>query len=153
MNNIESYFNEEELAEIKEVTKRINAYSQQIEKETSEEGKVSLIQEMTAHKERLEDIRIQVFRREYNKLDEDGQYQWWITEFENQIKARAGGEYLYKMFSAEQYEYWLKLDSEFDEILFRLCLDFELEYEYAFTLCEHDRDSEIWNHLLDSNMD
>lgn len=152
MEKLEKYFNEQELATIKNITAKINNYSKDLDKKSELEA-LGINRAITALKEDLEELRIFAFKREYAKLEEDDQYQWWLNEFESQIKSRTGGDYLYNMFSLEQYQYWNKLDENFDELFLQLCLDFDLEYEFAFALCEYEQGSQEWNHLIDINKD
>lgn len=152
MEKLEKYFNEQELATIKNITAKINNYSKDLDKKSELEA-LGINRAITALKEDLEELRIFAFKREYAKLEEDDQYQLWLNEFESQIKSRTGGDYLYNMFSLEQYQYWNKLDENFDELFLQLCLDFDLEYEFAFALCEYEQGSQEWNHLIDINKD
>jgi hypothetical protein len=152
MNKIEEFFNPEEIEQIKVITLKINALTTDLEGK-EEEAAIAVAQEITVLKEQLETLRLKAFRREYDKLSEEDQYKWWLNEFENQIKSRTGGEYLYKMFTKEQYSYWVSLDPDFDDLFLQLCLDFDLEYEFAFSLCEHKKGSEMWEHLIDINKD
>ena len=152
MEKLEKYFYEQELATIKNITAKINNYSKDLDKKSELEA-LGINRAITALKEDLEELRIFAFKREYAKLEEDDQYQWWLNEFESQIKSRTGADYLYNMFSLEQYQYWNKLDENFDELFLQLCLDFDLEYEFAFALCEYEQGSQEWNHLIDINKD
>lgn len=152
MEAIENYFTEEEVAEIKSLTKKVNAFNEKLAaQDLSEELYVATMQEAKILKEKLEEIRLACFHREYRKLSDEDQYHWWVREFENQIKARTGGEYIYCMFTKEQYDYWTQLDEDFDDLLLQLCMDFDLEYELAFMLCEHPQYSEMWKHLIELN--
>ena len=89
MEKLEKYFNEQELATIKNITAKTNNYSKDLDKKSELEA-LGINRAITALKEDLEELRIFAFKREYAKLEEDDQYQWWLNEFESQIKSRTG---------------------------------------------------------------
>lgn len=100
-----------------------------------------------------DDMELQNFLAEYKSKSGSQKYTWWQGEFSRLLTATTAGTSLYKMFHEESYKHWTAIDEEFDDILFQLCMDFDIEYELAFALCEMERGSEGWKNCIEINED
>lgn len=99
------------------------------------------------------DMEFQNFLINYKAKTGDKKYEWWQGEFDRLLKATTAGTSLYGMFHSDSYDHWVVIDADFDDILFQLCMDFDIEFELAFALCEMERNSEGWKNCLEINED
>ena len=100
-----------------------------------------------------DDMEFQNFLLDYKGKSGSQKFTWWMGEFNRLISSTPPKVSLYQMFNKESYDHWVTIDEDFDDILFQLCMEYDIEYEFAFMLCELERGSEQWKHCLDINED
>lgn len=144
--------NEDQELLLKQITHKIKLVEEKISKSKDYE-KEALEEERMVYQKNLDDLRFGALLIHYIKLDEDKKVEWWKNEFADLLKLHLALDNIYEIFNRESYERWYEIDLEFDEYLYMICKEFDLEYEFAFKLCELSRDSDEWKQLIKDNQE
>ncbi len=144
--------NEDQELLLKQLTQKIKlvddkiARSKDYEKECFEEEKM-------VYQKNIDDLRFGALLIHYIKLDDEQKTEWWKNEFAQLLKLHFALDNIYEIFYRESYDRWFEIEFEFDEYLLMICKEFDLEYEFAYKLCELSRESEEWKELIGTNQE
>ena len=144
--------NEDQELLLKQLTQKIKlvdnkiARSKDYEKEPFEEEKM-------VYQKNIDDLRFGALLIHYIKLDDEQKTEWWKNEFAQLLKLHFALDNIYEIFYRESYDRWFEIELEFDEYLLMICEEFDLEYEFAYKLCELSCESEEWKELIGTNQE
>jgi len=142
--------NEDQEILVKQLTHKLAELDGQIEKSIDYE-KEALEEERKLFKSHLEDLRFGATIISYSKKTEEEKWAFWREEFSNLLSLHLALDNLYEIFDRESYMRWLEIEPEFDEYLMKVCLEFDLEYELSYSLCELAHGSKEWQRIIDNN--
>ena len=144
--------NKEQELLLKQLTHKIKLVDDKIAQSKDYE-KEALKDEKMVYQENLDDLRSGALLIHYIKLDESQKAEWWKNEFAELLKLHFALDNIYEIFNRESYDRWFEIELKFDEYLLIICNEFDLEYEFAYKLCELSRESEEWKELIGANQE
>ena len=137
---------------LKQLTQKIKLVDDKIARSKDYE-KESFEEEKMVYQKNIDDLRFGALLIHYIKLDDEQKTEWWKNEFAQLLKLHFALDNIYEIFYRESYDRWFEIELEFDEYLLMICKEFDLEYEFAYKLCELSRESEEWKELIGINQE
>ena len=144
--------NEDQELLLKQLTQKIKLVDNKIARSKDYE-KESFEEEKMVYQKNIDDLRFGALLIHYIKLDDEQKTEWWKNEFAQLLKLHFALDNIYEIFYRESYDRWFEIELEFDEYLLMICKEFDLEYEFAYKLCELSRESEEWKELIGTNQE
>ena len=142
--------NEDQEVLVQQLTHKLAQLDSQI-KASKDYEKEALIEEKKLFQSHLEDLRFGAIIISYSKKSESEKWDFWKEEFSNLMSLHLAFKNLYEIFDRESYTRWVEIAEDFDEYLIRICDEFNLEYELAYTLCELNHGSDDWKRIIENN--
>jgi len=144
--------NEDQELLLKQLTQKIKLVDDKIARSKDYE-KESFEEEKMVYQKNIDDLRFGALLIHYIKLDDQQKTEWWINEFAQLLKLHFALDNIYEIFYRESYDRWFEIELEFDEYMLMICKEFDLEYEFAYKLCELSCESEEWKELIGTNQE
>ena len=144
--------NEDQEVLLKQLTHKIKLVEEKIS-QTNEYEKEALEEERMVYQKNIDDLRFGALLIHYIKLSDEQKTEWWKNEFSDLLKLHLALDNIYEIFNRESYDRWSEIELEFDEYLYMICNEYDLEYEFAFRLCELSRESDEWKQLIKDNQE
>ena len=144
--------NEDQEVLLKQLTHKIKLVEEKISKSNDYE-KEALEEERMVYQKNIDDLRFGALLIHYIKLSDEQKTEWWKNEFSDLLKLHLALDNIYEIFNRESYDRWSEIELEFDEYLYMICNEYDLEYEFAFRLCELSRESDEWKQLIKDNQE
>ncbi len=144
--------NEDQELLLNQLTQKIKLVDNKIARSKDYE-KESFKEEKMVYQKNIDDLRFGALLIHYIKLDDEQKTEWWKNEFAQLLKLHFALDNIYEIFYRESYDRWFEIELEFDEYLLMICKEFDLEYEFAYKLCELSRESEEWKELIGTNQE
>ena len=144
--------NEDQEVLLKQLTHKIKLVEEKISKSNDYE-KEALEEERMVYQKNIDDLRFGALLIHYIKLGDEQKTEWWKNEFSDLLKLHLALDNIYEIFNRESYDRWSEIELEFDEYLYMICNEYDLEYEFAFRLCELSRESDEWKQLIKDNQE
>ena len=144
--------NEDQEVLLKQLTHKIKLVEEKIS-QSNEYEKEALEEERMVYQKNIDDLRFGALLIHYIKLSDEQKTEWWKNEFSDLLKLHLALDNIYEIFNRESYDRWSEIELEFDEYLYMICNEYDLEYEFAFRLCELSRESDEWKQLIKDNQE